>query len=150
MFTRQLLEGNDIRKIRHRSSRECALHEFQPDWEGRARAGLPLAERNLFVVEAHPHARRDLRREPHKPRVGIILRGPSFSRGGAPQSFRLHAGTELNHFLEHRRHRARHFRGKHIVHFRMRLLEQRAIVAGHAPDHVGIDPDAVIRKHGEG
>ena len=74
---------------------------------------------------------------------------PVFPAGGAAQRFGLHAGAELDDVLEHGGHGARDFRRDHVVHGGMRLLEQRAIVAGHAANHVRVDADAVVGKDGE-
>jgi hypothetical protein len=57
------------------------LHKFHPDGQRGLRAGFAFAKRDLLVVETHPHAGGDLRREADKPCVGEILSCAGFSSG---------------------------------------------------------------------
>ena len=110
MPARQLFERNHIREIRNGSSREGALHKFEPDRQRRARAGLALAEGNLLVIEAHPHTGGNLWRVSYEPGIGVILRGAGLSRGRPPQRFPGHARAELDDVFEHSGHAARDLR----------------------------------------
>src|SRR2546429_8602655 len=87
MPARQLFERNHIREIRNGSSREGALHKFEPDRQRRARAGLALAEGNLLVIEAHPHTGGNLWRVSLTRHRGNPAWGRAFPRQAAPAPF---------------------------------------------------------------
>src|SRR5260370_1280308 len=150
MLAHLLLEWNNIGKIEGGLAFEDWLEEFKANGKGGAGAGFFLAKRNLFVVVTHPHPGSELWCEADEPRVRVILSGARFASRGAAERAGLNACTELNYFLEHGSHGAGDVGRNHVVDFWMSFLEERAVVACYAADHVRIDAVTGCRGNGGG
>ena len=125
------------------------MHKLEPDGKRGACSRFLFPQRNLFVVEAYPHASSYLWRKPYEPSIRVILSRSGFPSGRAAKYFGLYAGAELNDFLEHGRHGARDVGGKYVVHFGMGFFEQRAIITGYPANHVCVDANAVVGENRE-
>ena len=74
---------------------------------------------------------------------------PVLPPAGRPERARGSAGAELDDVLQHGHHGARDVGRDHVVNEGMRLFEQRAVIAGHAANHVRVDANAVVGKDRE-
>ena len=107
VFEGLFLEGDYVGKVDDGHAGHTLLHKFNPDRKSGLRATFAFAQRNLFVVEADPDTRGDLRREADEPGIGEVLGGASLAACGPANHFGFHGGTELYDFLEHGGHGAR-------------------------------------------
>ena len=139
-----------LRKVLDGPRLQSLTHEIHPDGQSHARPFLFRPERAM-VVESHPDAAGDRRREPDKPGVREIVGGPGLAgdRVLCRERFGPDRGARVDGFAQHGDHEARDAGGQDIGDFRPEGIDHGAVVVRYLLDDVRRDVHAVVRKRGE-